>query len=484
MARDVQIVQTKGFVLYMADNHSPNIQMIGFVSCLTHHGFMNYTIISDGPMRGCQIYETNGGSDMKRCLVVLICLCITLVPMAAGAEQPELRAGSTLVVCASQDWVKDFDRELAQKFTDETGVKIDFQLNPNDQYSNIVKAKLASGDGVDIFFANPGRGLMEYAPDKYAYDLSDQSWIEGYTDWALESATYEDKVVFFSTGSMGGWGLLYNGDLLNQIGKEPATNYEELLEICEAFNAIGVTPFFEPGADTWHACVWMLETGDWLNRKYGDMYEKLCTQEGKYADYPEILTFSEQMMELEARGYFGAEEDWLGYSWNDRSEMMASGAFGMMVGHMAVAPEIEQLYPEAGADQWPMTIIPLAGNETFSNSGGSMGQVINKESDLIPEALAYFEFLSRPENTQYAYDHGTNPNITFESVTLRPNYQYDTLMASCNGITGADYTTRTPYYSAEPIGRVYVEMWIGDKTPEQAVAQIDKDRAIMFGVVE
>ena len=401
----------------------------------------------------------------------------------SGDAGGDLNSDATIVVCAAQDWVKDWDRKLAEDFTAETGIKIDFQLNPNDQYANIVKAKLASGEGVDVFFSNPGLSLSEYSPDKYAYDLSDQPWVSGYTDWARESATYEGKVLLFSTGSMDGWGLLYNKEILDQIGMEPATNYEELVAICDAMMGIGVTPFFEPGADTWHACVWMLESGDWLNRKYGDMYEKLCEPEGKFEDYPEILTFTEQMNELMEKGYFGKEEDWLSYSWDSRSEHMASGQFGMMVAHMAAATEIDREFPDAGAEDWPLTIIPLAGNETFSNSGGSMGRVLNKESKNIDEALAYFEFLARPENLQYCYDEGNNPNISFASVELRPNTQYETLMASCNDVSGPDFTTKIPFYSADPIGRAYIEMWIGDKTPLECVQQIDKDRATMFDAI-
>lgn len=421
---------------------------------------------------------------MKKLLALLLCLSILLVGAAALAEETQLRAGSTLVVCASQDWIKDYNRKLAEDFTAETGVNIDFQLIPDDQYGNVVKAKLVSGDGVDIFFSNPGLGLAEYSPEKYAYDLSGQPWVSEYADWALESATYDGNVVFFSTASLDGYGILYNADLLEQIGMEPATSFEELLAICDALQEIGVTPIFEPGADTWHACVWLLETGDWLNRKYGDMYEKLCDPSGKFEDYPEVITFSEQMMELVERGYFGEEEDWLSQKWNDRAEAMASGEFGMMVCHMSAAAEIAEQYPEAGVEDWPLTIIPLAGNNTFSNSGGSMGMVLNKESDMIPEALAYFEFLARQENVQYVYDESNMPIITFKNVEQDVTYQYETLMASCDNVSGPDYTTRIPFYSADPIGRAYIEMWIGDKTPLEAVQQIDKDRAIMFGAVE
>lgn len=141
---------------------------------------------------------------MKKLLALLLCLSILLVGAAALAEETQLRAGSTLVVCASQDWIKDYNRKLAEDFTAETGVNIDFQLIPDDQYGNVVKAKLASGDGVDIFFSNPGLGLAEYSPEKYAYDLSGQPWVSEYADWALESATYDGNVVFFSTASLDG----------------------------------------------------------------------------------------------------------------------------------------------------------------------------------------------------------------------------------------------------------------------------------------
>ena len=78
----------------------------------------------------------------------------------------------------------------------------------------------------------------------------------------------------------------------------------------------------------------------------------------------------------------------------------------------------------------------------------------------------------------------SSPIITFKNVEQDVTYQYETLMASCDNVSGPDYTTRIPFYSADPIGRAYIEMWIGDKTPLEAVQQIDKDRAIMFGAVE
>lgn len=403
---------------------------------------------------------------------------------ASESQQEEKKSDVTLTIAAAQDWIKDWDRKVAEDFTAETGIEIDFQLNPNDQYVNIVKAKLASGEGVDIFYANTGQGVLEYSPDKYAYDLSNEEWVSRYTDWGKDCSTYDGKVIFCSTGSIDGYGLLYNMDLLKETGKEIPTTYEELVELCEIYMDMGITPIFEPGADTWHGCVWVLEMADCLSRKYPDMIEKLNTPEGKFADYPELLTFTEQLSSLVQAGYFGEEEDWLSYTWNDRCEKMASGEFGMMLTNIGAMEELIKLYPDNAEEKWQMGLVPLAGNNTFSHNGGNMGRIINKESEHIEEALMYFEYITRKENVQYLYDSGNSPNCAIADVELKENVLWESLMEACDNVSGPDFAATIPFYSADPIGKAYIENWIGDKTPEEVIAQIDSDRAMMFGVTE
>ena len=57
----------------------------------------------------------------------------------------------TLTVASSANWTKDIDKSLAEQFTEETGIKVEFQLTPDDQYSNVLKAKLSTGEGPDVF---------------------------------------------------------------------------------------------------------------------------------------------------------------------------------------------------------------------------------------------------------------------------------------------------------------------------------------------
>ncbi len=52
---------------------------------------------------------------------------------------------------ATPEWVTDAEMELAQQFEEETGIKIDFQIVPGDQYYNVLMTKLNGGEGPDIF---------------------------------------------------------------------------------------------------------------------------------------------------------------------------------------------------------------------------------------------------------------------------------------------------------------------------------------------
>jgi raffinose/stachyose/melibiose transport system substrate-binding protein len=57
-----------------------------------------------------------------------------------------------LTYIASQDWIKDSEMEQAKKFEAETGVHVDFQIIPSDQYFNVLQTKLETGgEGVDVF---------------------------------------------------------------------------------------------------------------------------------------------------------------------------------------------------------------------------------------------------------------------------------------------------------------------------------------------
>src|SRR5512134_2318028 len=77
---------------------------------------------------------------------------------APATESPAFAPGTTLTYIASQDWIRDAEMQLAEKFEAESGVHIDFQIIPSDQYFNVLETKLQTGgEGIYIFGGQSGK---------------------------------------------------------------------------------------------------------------------------------------------------------------------------------------------------------------------------------------------------------------------------------------------------------------------------------------
>ena len=72
----------------------------------------------------------------------------------AGSKDSAAKSNVTLTVMAPQDHIKEVEQfELAEKFKEETGITIDFQISPADQFDSLLSTKLNSGTCADIFSA-------------------------------------------------------------------------------------------------------------------------------------------------------------------------------------------------------------------------------------------------------------------------------------------------------------------------------------------
>ena len=90
---------------------------------------------------------------MKKILALALAL-IMLLSVAALVHADE---GVTITYMASQDWVQDAEMELAEKFTEKTGIKVDFQIIPSDQYTTLLMSKLNAGECADLFGSQAGQ---------------------------------------------------------------------------------------------------------------------------------------------------------------------------------------------------------------------------------------------------------------------------------------------------------------------------------------
>ncbi|WP_334195991.1 ABC transporter substrate-binding protein, partial [Muricomes intestini] len=110
------------------------------------------------------------------------------------------KKATTISIMASQDWVYDAEMELGKQFEEETGIKVDYQIVPSDQYYNLLMTKLNSGEGPDIFGGQSGSYdlVSQYNIQENAVDLSDEPWMEYYNKLSCEQ-TSADGVNYGAT---------------------------------------------------------------------------------------------------------------------------------------------------------------------------------------------------------------------------------------------------------------------------------------------
>ena len=119
----------------------------------------------------------------------------------------------TVSCMISQGWISEAEMALADKFAAETGIKMDFQVIPFDQYFNLLMTRLNSNDCTDSF------GLMsskfDYATQLNAtvnaVDLSDMSFASRLDPLAKEHLSIDGKVYGYTLANIyTTWTMVYN----------------------------------------------------------------------------------------------------------------------------------------------------------------------------------------------------------------------------------------------------------------------------------
>lgn len=415
--------------------------------------------------------------------LLLVLLLLTGVLASLATAEGEKVQGVTLTFVASQNWVNkagNVDDVLNEKFEEETGIKIDMQMVPDDQYANVLKTKMSTGEVPDIFMVSGGVGAQKYLPGKYFADLSDEPWVDRYVEYAKQGTTIDGKVMGLMTWCVDGWGILYNPAVYAEYGLSVPTTFEEFQTVCQTLLAGGITPVYEIGKESWHWAVWFSQVGPYAASKHPGLYEQLNANEIKFSDIPEFEQFLADFKVAYDNGYLG--QDSLANPWDAAYEVLGTGGAAGFVAYQSYQHEVMDKYPDSKADTWEMYPIPFAGNDFYSHSAGGNMRVAYKDSPNLEYVKQFFEFLARPDNLQIFYegrgDLQTAPS--FVDVAAKPTSSGESVVKNAPGGQGMDLEYGVMYWDNTQVGIFIQEMMLGSKTPLQVLESIDAERQKMF----
>lgn len=417
---------------------------------------------------------------------LLITGCAGAQPVApasdAGAAAPE--QGITLTYMASQGWIKDAELELAKKFEEETGIHVDYQIIPADQYFSVLKTKLNSGEATDIFGGQSGKTdlKVQYDVEKNAVDLSGEEWTTRHDPLALDMVSLDGKVYgaeIWDTIASNYFVIVYNKAIFEEQGLSVPTSYAEFKDICLKLKEAGINPVYEPISDGWHHVLWFPMVGPRYEEMEPGLAEKLNANEVTFAESPVMLEAMTQMQELYTLGCFG--DNALSDSFGDANGKLASGEFAMALTALTAPVSVETDYPDVKADTFGFFPMPLVDNMLAPAHPAGPSKFIYSGSEHIDEAKQYLAFLMEPENLQYLLDNTPDfAGLTFSGLTEKWTPEQKEFLATYPA-KSIVYQDAVNYVNPQwmDIGKDMTAMFTGAMTPEDVLKSIDQRRADM-----
>lgn len=403
------------------------------------------------------------------------------------AEAPGKPGASSITVMCSQGWIKDAEKELGKRFEEETGIQVDYQIIPADQYQDRLLSRLNSGDAPDIWGAQSGFALETvYNVTENAVDLTKEDWADAYSSFSAFQTSVNGVnygLTYFDTTT--DYYMVYNKKLFSNAGAEVPTTWRELLETCEKLSSKGIIPIYEPVADGWHTLMLLTENMQVLERIDPGFIDKLNKNTATFAGNRNMQKAVEELNELAEKGYFG--ENYLSDEVDESDEQLAAGKYAMCMlkaGTIGAIVESEMNTEGYTEEDFGLFLLPVLDNQYLNVHPTGPSRFIYSGSENIEAAKKYLSFLCRKESVQYMIDNSTDVENLPLDVGQTPSYSRTTkefLDRFDEENSGMVLQDTVLYFNEQwmDINADLSTMFMGDMTALDVLRSIDQRRAAL-----
>ena len=399
----------------------------------------------------------------------------TTVPTAVPEKED-----ITISFMASQDWIQDAELELGKKFTEETGIKIDYQIVPSDQYYNLLMTKINTGECTDIYAAQSGKFDIQTQLNvtKNAVDLSNEIWSKNVdplaaAELSVDGVLYGQPVQDLSAV----WAIAYNKQIFSDLGLSIPTNYAEFKQVCDAILKAGKTPIYECVSDGWHHALWFPEAAVQAEVVSPGLFDQLNNNKTTLAQNATMELIITQIKEMADLGYWG--DNYMSNTYADTATNIASGDYVMTVANQGFGAEVNKIDPNFSVDNIGYFVIPLADNQTLNMNPSGPSRFIYSGSKNADAAKQYMAFLASDESLAYLTENV--PKFNKLSFSNAPSKYTDTIKEFYDRYKTQGTVLQTAVKYVNPqwmdIGTNLSALLLGEMTPEEVLTTIDKTRA-------
>jgi len=193
---------------------------------------------------------------MKPLFLLILLVLAPMVIFAGGKAEAEPAApAEEAIVLDVYHWfgpeMRDAIEEINGLFKAETGIEIVYESAPTDQYRNVIKIKLASGDAPDVFGVFPGTEVVEYSDAGHLAALGGQSFMNRVMEGSTVVTRGSDGEVYALPIDQNVVGVVYNREIFQTVGVDVPETWDDFLDVCQAIKDAGYYPLALGNADLW-----------------------------------------------------------------------------------------------------------------------------------------------------------------------------------------------------------------------------------------
>ncbi|MBA4169467.1 MAG: carbohydrate ABC transporter substrate-binding protein [Chloroflexi bacterium] len=366
-------------------------------------------------------------------------------PGSSGGTGADVEEGDGSIVVTSL-WggteQEAFEAVLAA-FTEETGIEAQYEANRTD-YATVLRTRIQGGEPPDVAII-PGIGtLRSLAREGSLIPLSElgvaQADIEGnYAPGILDVGVVDDELYGIMVKLNSKATIWYSPERFEEMGVEPAEDWDGLLQLTEDIKAAGATPWSLGAADGWTLTDWFEIM--YLKMHGTDAYDTLFSPDGDWTDDTVQATIDKMLEILSDENVDGGVDgasatafvDAIGkvFSTSPSAELYYGGGF---VGGIATGDDVNpDLAGQEGTaiDWFPFPTIDGNG-EGLVTYGGDVMAALVADSDVA----AFMEYLTTAEAGQVWAEGGTiiSPIVDVDTSV----YPTSLIQAEAEQVTSAE----------------------------------------------
>jgi ABC-type glycerol-3-phosphate transport system substrate-binding protein len=262
---------------------------------------------------------------------------------------------------------------------------------PVAEYIQALQTRVLSGTAPDVFLI-AAENKTNLINGEHVLDLAGEDFLANVPEFNQQTYGADGAVYGLSLSSWGG-GVMYNEDLLAQVGAEaPPETWDEFLDLCGELKDAGITPFLEAvdGMPTPLAAF----LGAYDASTGHTMDDEIFSGEATFEEHWTPLL--EEYNRLYDEGL--VTRDTVGLTGDQVQSEFANGRVAMMIAGPWNVPALREAAPDLN-----FTMVPVPGvdgGEPFLAGAASPGYAINPDSENIQAARTFLSYLASPEGIQ------------------------------------------------------------------------------------